>query len=407
MSLADPAVVRWQVTGTSPQEDMQIDDTLVSFDAVLAAARPRLLRLAHLHGIAPHVAEDVVQDTLIAAWRQQATLRDATRVDAWLDTICRNRCRMHIRHMAATHIVALDDDGADLAIEADLADELERQDLAMLLDQALGYLPPPTRQVVELCYLHEMPQREVAARLGMTLAALEVRLHRARRQLRHIINGELRATAAALDLPLDGGDVAAWRETREWCHLCGKQRMRATFAPMPDGRVNFRLRCPVCSPQYDIDIHNSFGIVPLAGLRSVKPALKRTILHVNRAYASTLASASRPCLVCGRLGMSARVAMLPQHAPPHSSSWHFACQHCGFAHAIWAGGVVFLANPSIVPLAEQFIKTHPRWIMLPDRHVEYMGTPAILYSIGDAASAASVTVAAAQQSLRVLAAFTE
>ena len=45
----------------------------------------------------------------------------------------------------------------------DPLDELERRDIVSLLDRALGLLSAESRQVTELCYLAEIPQRIVAA----------------------------------------------------------------------------------------------------------------------------------------------------------------------------------------------------------------------------------------------------
>ena len=64
--------------------------------------------------------------------------------------------------------------------------------MAVLLDHALGSLSSSARELVELCYLVELPQREVAARLDLSLSALEARLHRARQHLRQVLNGPLR-----------------------------------------------------------------------------------------------------------------------------------------------------------------------------------------------------------------------
>src|SRR5260370_13162335 len=63
----------------------------------MAAARPRLVRLARLQGVAEEGAEDVVQETLLEAWRSLDALRSPDRFDAWLDGICRNRCRRWAR----------------------------------------------------------------------------------------------------------------------------------------------------------------------------------------------------------------------------------------------------------------------------------------------------------------------
>jgi len=200
----------------------------LALEAVIVAARPRLLRLARLRGAPPDAAEDVVQETLLEAWRCLDRLYDPTGVDRWLDEICRNICRRYARKQAteqrnlafsapgedeeqrASETVSLEnlaDSEASDPIEA-----LNRQDMALLLDQALGLLPGNAREVVELCYLRELPQREATDRLGLSLSALEARLHRARRQLRALFNGPLRPEAEALGLALDDASEQGWRD---------------------------------------------------------------------------------------------------------------------------------------------------------------------------------------------------
>src|SRR5437667_10071777 len=116
----------------------------------------------------------------------------------------------------------------------DLAEELTRQDLAVLLDRAMGYLPVATRKALELHYLAEMPQREVALQLGMTINALEVKLHRARRQLRQVLHSELRVEAESFGLTLENETAAqGWRETSLWCFVCGRRRLQVIFEPQP------------------------------------------------------------------------------------------------------------------------------------------------------------------------------
>src|SRR6266700_2653105 len=72
------------------------------------AARPRLLRLAHMSGIGPDEAEDVVQETYLEAWRHLEKLQPE-RLSAWLDGICRNICKRHFHaKSSAPHMSELD-----------------------------------------------------------------------------------------------------------------------------------------------------------------------------------------------------------------------------------------------------------------------------------------------------------
>src|SRR5579885_1659031 len=262
-----------------------------NLETLLAEARPRLLRLAQSYGIAPEDADDVAQETLVAAWQELEYLREPQRFDAWLDGICRNLARSRIRAASRSRqretplpgVFATDEYNAGQA-EApeladpgslDLAEELCRQDLESLLDRALGHLPQSARQALILHYLEEVPQREAALRLGLTISALEARLHRARRQLRQILSGPLREEAEALGLSLDGELAQGWRETRIWCQVCGRRRLHGLFIPQPDGGVNLHLECPDCSRIHCWGKIHSMGLVDLGSLRSFRPAWKR------------------------------------------------------------------------------------------------------------------------------------
>src|SRR5260370_13648173 len=178
----------------------------------------------------------------------------------------------------------------------DPMEELSRQDLAVLLDRELGSLWQETRALVELHYLAELPQDETAARIGVTPSALKARLHRARHQLRQVLGSELRGDVVEFGLTLGQESAAGWRETRIWCWSCGRHRMQAIFEPLPNGRIDFRLHCPGCTPS-SIGLVNSGGYPSLDGIRTVRPALKRIMLAI-RDFAAGLSSDRQVCPIC-------------------------------------------------------------------------------------------------------------
>src|SRR5262249_56783190 len=73
---------------------------------VFARARPRLIHLAHRHGLNSAVAEDVAQEALITAWTARSSWRHPTYVDAWIDGICHNLCLRAKRAAASTHEIS-------------------------------------------------------------------------------------------------------------------------------------------------------------------------------------------------------------------------------------------------------------------------------------------------------------
>jgi RNA polymerase sigma factor (sigma-70 family) len=362
----------------------------------------------------------------LEAWRHLDALSDPAGFQAWLNAICRNVCRRYGRayYALAQREVPLDtrgdrggyedgdgcDDPYPLDIQDPLAidpvDELERHDREVLLDRALGYLPAPTREVVTLCYLSELPQRDAAQQLGVTIAALEARLHRARRQLRQVLRGELRAQAVAVGLTLDAGGetTARWRDTRLWCPSCARHRFRGAFEPLPAGQINLHLRCPGCAHEI-----NSWGHVPLVGMQSFRPAYKRVMQLIHTYFLPGLLSGRLACEKCGSLQPLdlVRADELPSvgggshdHHDQSGLLLVTRCPACGWHHGEIAVAALLWTQPSV----QRFLDAHPRSITEPETLVEYRGQIAIRVRMTDISSAAQLTLMAHPQTLRVLAA---
>jgi RNA polymerase sigma factor (sigma-70 family) len=179
----------------------------------------------------PEAAEDLAQQALLEAWLKSSQLyQDAVR-DAWLLGMARNVCLRWMRARAAAtrrvvHLTApVASAGAGPADAFDLEAELERDELARLIDRAMALLPAETREVLVQKYIEESPQADVARRLGLTEGAVEARLHRGKLALRRVLTTDLRDDAVAYGL-IASSD-AGWQETRIWCASCGERRLIA------------------------------------------------------------------------------------------------------------------------------------------------------------------------------------
>jgi RNA polymerase sigma-70 factor (ECF subfamily) len=419
------------------------NNTSVDIESWLATARPRLHRLARLRGVAADAIEDVVQETLLEAWKHQDRLHTPEGFHLWLDEICRNICRRYAhkqmreqQHLLPLRVSSQDEDGADEAAadllqripDADAPDPLEalsRQEMLLLVDRAIGSLSGSAREVVELCYLLELPQREAAARLGFSISALEARLHRARQQLRQALNGPLRAEAEALGLALDAESAGGWRETRLWCTLCGRRRLMGLFVPQEsDGGMNLHMRCPDCEERYglsDVDsshVHSK-GLIQLAGVQSFRPAWKRTMQSMTSRFMQALRVREGCCPYCGgqatlqlidksEATRAAEGLALPPSLTQHPYQFWvwWRCFRCGYSsHAdmglFAASDLVYWSHAA----TQHFMGEHPRWVSEPELLVEYAGQPAIRFQMADMTSAARLTVLAHRQTLDVLAIF--
>lgn len=388
-------------------------------ETLLQVARPRLIRMARACGVARDNADDAVQETFFIAWRRLDYLHSPERFDAWLDGICHHvsqhyirRDQVSVRRLArfapAPGEAGSEDDTASDVPDLDDFDpsaELHRQDLEVLLDRALGYISESSRTLIELCYLYDLPQREVAEKMGLTLGALEMRLLRTRRELRRILSTTLRSDAQALDIALDDELPTGWRESREWCNFCGRHRLQGMFDVAQDGRINFRLRCPECSPYFGGDIYSTGGVVPLVGVRSFRPALKRLIGFLKRHYAQdytqALLNGWQGCPSCGQSVPVSLVAPgSTQDAFPFQWRLVFTCAACGRI-ASPAAFATCWAHDQVTPLALQFIETHPHWVIEPDVLVSYAGQPAIRFRLADVVGGAQLTILSDAKTLQV------
>ncbi len=373
----------------------------------VVAARPRLLQVARLNGIGPDEAEDVVQETCIEAWRSLSKLREPERFAAWLDGICRNVCKRHIRAQATTpHVSALpeslDEAGTDLSdpLAIDPVEELERQDMQVLLDRALGHLSESTRELIELCYLAELPQREVAQRLDMSLGALELKLHRARSQLHQILHGALREDAKAAGLLLDEEESMGWQETRQWCFLCGKRRLRGIVEHQPGGSAAIRLRCPECSPRYDIDFANTANSPGLGPIRSFRPAVKRWMQAGAEFYQTCLNQQRCPvCQSTVQIQIVDRSTLVPPYSLydvlPLEIYARVDCPSCGT-------GFCEAYIPVLLHAAIRDFLLRPRVLYEPATCAACEGQDAIRFRLVDLSSTETLTIMAHPQTLQLI-----
>ena len=133
-------------------------------------------------------AEDVVQDSLIKAWKTRWRVRDPEKLPAWLAAIARHRAHDMFRKRRTVPLT----EQMTESVEPELKDSpaLDRQ-----LHSALAGLPELHRAALTLRYFEEMDYRTIENTLGLTNGALRGILGRALASMRK----QLRPTLASID----------------------------------------------------------------------------------------------------------------------------------------------------------------------------------------------------------------
>lgn len=133
----------------------------------------------------PHRADDIVQETLLRAWRHLPTVAAARSPQAWLTRVARNvAIDWSRRHAARPTEVDEDVTGTAWAPGEDLFDAaLDRA----VLDRALRKLSPAHRDAVILVHYHDHTHAEVADVLSVPPGTVKSRTYYATRELRETL----------------------------------------------------------------------------------------------------------------------------------------------------------------------------------------------------------------------------
>jgi RNA polymerase sigma-70 factor (ECF subfamily) len=149
------------------------------FQALCQSLRPDLLRFAFWLSRDRALAEDVVQESMLRAWKAQDSLLDEAAAKPWLLTIIR---REYARTFERKRFQTVDVDEL-IAKEEPLLAAAEEQDIRDVR-VAMMKLPDEYREPLVLQVLMGYSTAEIARELELTSAAVLTRLYRARRQLR-------------------------------------------------------------------------------------------------------------------------------------------------------------------------------------------------------------------------------
>jgi len=168
------------------------------FDALVAPHMDMLLRVAHRLARNPHDAQDLVQDTCVAACEHPAEMEASTHPKRWLLRVLHNRFIDVARRHRRNPLVALEEvtGATDFASDQPGPEDLQQQaDDERAFVHAFLQLDPVQRTVLTLrAEGHDLA--EIESITGIAREVLRGRLHRARRSLaRHLTERDATTTA--------------------------------------------------------------------------------------------------------------------------------------------------------------------------------------------------------------------
>jgi RNA polymerase sigma factor (sigma-70 family) len=167
-------------------------ETLREFDNLVTRYLPRLQRIAlrSLRNIED--AEDVVQETMLLAFRYLARFDRRSQMSTWVTSILMNAIRMQIRRRSRAQMLSLDQSpvGEQRDIAETIADpgptpeqNLEQSQLRKLAHDLTVRLPRQQRTTLRLRFQDELSIQETAKLMGVPQGTVKARTTRARAKL--------------------------------------------------------------------------------------------------------------------------------------------------------------------------------------------------------------------------------
>ncbi len=133
-------------------------------------------------------ADDLTQETFIRVQGSLDTLKDPAKLASWIFRIAHNICLDHFRNMKRTSSNECElSEAADLFKEAIVQKSLEQSEMSSCVQGVVRLLPEPQRSVLTLFDIAELSHREIAETLDTTVENVKVRLHRARKKLKELL----------------------------------------------------------------------------------------------------------------------------------------------------------------------------------------------------------------------------
>lgn len=150
-------------------------------------------------------AEDLTQDTFFRAYSHRDSLRDPNAVRGWLYRIATHACLDRLRQRVVQvsidseeeeHRVAMVPAGMPSALEI-----TEREETGACVQRCLDFLSDSYRAVILLHEAHSLTASEIAELLGESVGTIKIRLHRARRKLREVMQMGCAISESAKGIP--------------------------------------------------------------------------------------------------------------------------------------------------------------------------------------------------------------
>jgi RNA polymerase sigma-70 factor (ECF subfamily) len=133
------------------------------------------------------VADDLIQETFIRIQEKLDSIRDASKISSWIFRVAYRLCQDHFRSLKKSSAEEEIHEGLVNLQETSIQKKLEQDEMSRCVQDQLNLLPDSMRSVLIFADVMDFSHQEIADILGLTVENAKVRLHRARKKLKAIL----------------------------------------------------------------------------------------------------------------------------------------------------------------------------------------------------------------------------
>ena len=169
------AVINGEIAGTLIERAAAGDE--IAFARIVTVHHEDMARIAYFVSGDLDVAADAEQAAWATTWRRLGSLRDPSRLKAWLMSVAANEARQIMRSQRRRTVRELVVDHPTSSPDPDRSALLD-------LANAVADLDPRDRTLIGLRYIAELDSEAIGRELGLSASNVRVRLHRLLGRLR-------------------------------------------------------------------------------------------------------------------------------------------------------------------------------------------------------------------------------
>ncbi|MGG1399166.1 RNA polymerase sigma factor [Bacillus salipaludis] len=170
----------------------------IDFNQIVGEYSQRLHYIAYSYAKDRFIAEDIVQEALLKAYKKLDTVEDSNKLGAWLSAITartaidflrmeKRKNWMLVDPAIIEPIIGLEQSGENL--EEEVGVRLFKEEV----NETMGCLSKEFQEVLILKIHYGLKENEIASLLNLKAATVKTRLYRARKQLKHVYTEKVSA----------------------------------------------------------------------------------------------------------------------------------------------------------------------------------------------------------------------